>query len=182
MVYSSRVILSLYDPEWPVWFAQLRRLIAGRLGIPESTIHHVGSTAVPGLIAKPVIDMDIEIPSYDGFPAVSAGLRDLGYEDRGDLGIKDRIAFDRRDSMVPYCAPRRGWIDHHLYVCPSESRELKRHLAFRNILMKNPKAREAYSELKKALEIEAKGERAAYVALKEERARAFIENLIEGKP
>jgi GrpB-like predicted nucleotidyltransferase (UPF0157 family) len=175
------LILSLYDPEWPAWFSQLRQTICVRLGIAESSIHHVGSTAVPGLVAKPIIDMDIEIPSYDEYPEVVSGLRDLGYEDRGNLGIEDRMAFGRRDVMVPYCTPRRGWIDHHLYVCPSGSRELKRHLAFRDILMRDPKARGAYTALKKGIEIEAKGDREIYVALKEERARAFIEGLIEGK-
>jgi GrpB-like predicted nucleotidyltransferase (UPF0157 family) len=174
------VILHQHDPEWAAWFTQLRQVICAKLGIPAGSIHHVGSTAVPGLIAKPIIDMDIEIPDYEEFPAVSAGLQELGYEDKGDLEIKDRIAFGRRDPMVPYCTPKRGWIDHHLYVCPSFSLELKRHLAFRDALFRNPKARAEYAALKRSLEREARGERSAYVALKEERARKFIEGLSHG--
>ncbi len=175
----ARMILHQHDPEWASWFRQLRDVICARLGIPAASIHHVGSTSVPGLIAKPVIDMDLEIPDYDAFPAVAAGLAELGYENRGEMGIKDRISFGRKGPTVPYCTPRRGWIDHHLYVCPSFSLELKRHLAFRDALWKNPAARAEYAELKKGLEIEAKGDRQTYVDLKEIRARSLIEGILD---
>ena len=158
----------------------MRDVICGKLGIGPETVHHVGSTSVPGLVAKPIIDMDIEIPDYGALPGIAAGLEELGYVNQGEKGIADRIAFRQRDAMVPYCTPRRGWINHHLYVCPSYSRELRRHLAFRDALMRNPAARARYAELKRALEREAGGDRAAYVALKEERARPFIEGLIDG--
>jgi GrpB-like predicted nucleotidyltransferase (UPF0157 family) len=174
------MILALHDPEWAVWFSRLREVICSRLGLPRSALHHVGSTSVPGLAAKPIIDMDLEIPGYEVFDEISGKLQTLGYADRGDLGIPDRISFSRRDPTVPYCTPRRGWIDHHLYVCPSHSRELKRHLAFREVLLRNPKAREEYAALKRGLEAEAMGERKIYVALKEERARLFIDGLLNG--
>ena len=172
------MILSLHDPEWFTWFSLLRDVICSALGVPHASLHHVGSTSVPGLIAKPIIDMDLEIPDYNAFPGISAGLQKLGYVDAGDKGIPDRISFDRPDAMVPYCSPRRGWIHHHLYVCPAFSKELQRHLAFRNILMKDPKARDEYARLKRALESEARGDRQTYVDMKEERARPFIDGLL----
>lgn len=172
------MILVPYDPQWKDWFEALRKVLSQALGISEARIHHVGSTSIPGLISKPILDIDLEIPDYGEFPKVSSSLSTLGYTDNGDQGIKDRIAFKRKDDTVPFCAPTREWINHHLYVCPSDSQELLRHIRFRDGLLRDPVARMEYARIKKEIEAESDGDRKKYALIKETRARAFVEGVL----
>jgi GrpB-like predicted nucleotidyltransferase (UPF0157 family) len=82
-------------------------------------IHHVGSTSVPGLSAKPIIDLDIEIASYEMFTQVCEKLAEAGWRYEGNYGIEEREAFKPAKPL--------DFMAHHLYVCPSNSAELKRH-------------------------------------------------------
>ena len=104
-------------------------------------IEHVGSTSVPGLPAKPIIDMDVVIESEDQLEDVAARLAAIGYEPRGDLGVTGRYAF-----KSPAGSP-----DHHLYVCARDSAELLRHLKFRDYLRGHPEQAAAYGRLKQSL-------------------------------
>ena len=103
-------------------------------------IEHVGSTAVPGLSAKPIIDLDVVIRDSSAFHAAAAALEAIGYQHEGDLGIAGREAFryDGKDHLQK----------HHLYVCAQDSAELKRHLAFRDYLRTHPEAVREYSRVK----------------------------------
>ncbi len=92
-------------------------------------IHHVGSTSVPGMPAKDIIDMDIECP-VGSMRAVIAALGKLGYEHEGDKGITGREAF----RPVPG-APAENLPPHHLYACEESAPELHKHLAFRDFLI-----------------------------------------------
>ena len=103
-------------------------------------IEHVGSTSVEGMSAKPCIDIDVIIEDYSVFDAVVSRLGTIGYIHEGDLGIKDREAF--KYSNKPHLQM------HHLYVCPSYSEELHRHLTFRDFLRDNPEAVGKYSSVK----------------------------------
>src|SRR6266567_3992999 len=78
---------------WPAVFAQLRDHIANALRPLATRIEHVGSTAVPGLAAKPIIDLDVVIATRDDLPAVIERLHPLGYRHEGDLGVPGREAF-----------------------------------------------------------------------------------------
>lgn len=168
-----------YDSNWPESFLALSERIGSALNGLIIDIHHVGSTAIPGIIAKPIIDLDIVIANYEVFPAVSAKLATLGYVDQGDKGILDRISFKRIDETVPYGVPVLPWIDHHLYVCPAFSMELKRHIAFRDYLRRHEDARLEYCRIKLSIEAEVGGERKAYADLKETRAKAFVEAVLQ---
>jgi GrpB-like predicted nucleotidyltransferase (UPF0157 family) len=129
-----------YDPAWPDVFTSLRERIRPAVEDLALAIEHVGSTAVPGLAAKPVIDLDVVVRRS----AVPEGIRrlaGLGYEPRGDLGIPDREAF-----RPPPGSPR-----HHLYLCPVDSRALANHLTIRDHLRSHPAAARAYAELKRSL-------------------------------
>jgi GrpB-like predicted nucleotidyltransferase (UPF0157 family) len=85
-----------YNPEWPSWFQKIKFLIESRLdGIPH-TIEHVGSTSIPSMTAKPVIDVDIVVEEQK-FPVVKERLAKLGYFHQGDLGFPGRDAFDLRN-------------------------------------------------------------------------------------
>jgi GrpB-like predicted nucleotidyltransferase (UPF0157 family) len=130
-----------YDAQWPEQFREIQgRLWAAISGL-AIRIEHVGSTSVPGLAAKPVIDIDILIDSRDRLPAVVARLAELGYEHRGDLGIPDRDAFRPPDGPPP----------HHLYVCPAESLALRNHLVFRDHLRHHSEDAAEYAALKSRL-------------------------------
>ena len=140
-----------YDPQWSLVFTELGRAIETTLGNLALSIEHVGSTSVPGLAAKPIIDLDVVIESNARLPDVIQSLAVLGYVHEGDLGIAGREAFARQGQDVPRDGTGRTWLNHHLYVCVQDSSELKRHLAFRDYLRKNPDAVRAYSELKRQL-------------------------------
>ena len=141
-----------YDSQWPLIFAELRRVIETALGGLALSIEHVGSTSIPGLAAKPIIDLDVVIESEALLPHVIQSLSGLGYVHRGDLGIAGREAFGREDHIdVPRDGTGRSWPDHHLYVCAQDSVELARHLAFRDFLRVNPDEASAYYRLKREL-------------------------------
>jgi GrpB-like predicted nucleotidyltransferase (UPF0157 family) len=153
-----------YDARWPMAFAALRDNLAGVLGPLALRIEHVGSTAVPGLPAKSVIDIDVVIATREDLPRVIAGLRTLGYQHEGDLGIPGREAF----------ASPAGTSAHHLYVCTADSPELARHITFRDYLRSNPGQASAYADLKRALARQFRTDRDAYSRGK----TAFIERAL----
>jgi GrpB-like predicted nucleotidyltransferase (UPF0157 family) len=125
----------------------------------------MGSTAVPGLAAKPVIDIDVLLKSASDLPLVIQRLASIGYVHRGDLGVTGREAF--------YAPP--GSPKHHLYVCPPESQEYRRHLALRDYLRAHSAEAAAYGNLKRSLAARFRDDRAAYLAGKGE----FVESLLQ---
>ena len=137
---SKPVIVCPYDPRWPEAFARIRQELEAALGELITAIEHVGSTSVPGLAAKPIIDIDVVIPDASVFPEVVHRLHDIGYLHEGDLGIKDREAF--RYESKPHLQ------QHHLYVCPQSSQELHRHITFREYLRNHPEEAKVYGAVK----------------------------------
>jgi GrpB-like predicted nucleotidyltransferase (UPF0157 family) len=162
---ASPIIVVDYDPHWPRTFEILRSPLAEALGGLAAAIEHIGSTAVPGLAAKPIIDIDVLLKSAADLPLVIQRLASLGYAHRGDLGIAGREAF---------AAPSGAHV-HHLYVCPPESQEYRRHLALRNYLRTHSAEAAAYSKLKRSLAARFREDRSAYFAGK----REFIELLLQ---
>ena len=137
---TANVIVVPYDTVWKSAFEDIKREIENALGDLIIGIQHVGSTSVEGLSAKPCIDLDVIIKDYTVFDLVVQKLADIGYVHEGDLGIKDREAFRYTDKPHLY--------KHHLYVCPQYSRELHRHITFRDFLRSNPEALKAYAKVK----------------------------------
>lgn len=135
------IVVVDYDAAWPGAFERLRAAIWPAVRDAAEAIEHVGSTAVPGLAAKPIIDLDIVVRSGAEVPAAVARLAALGYAHRGNLGIEGREAFDGPP----------GPDVHHLYVCPRDSAALANHVAVRDYLRAHPDAAREYGELKKAL-------------------------------
>lgn len=143
---TAKVTVLPYDGKWKTGFEDIKREIEAAVGDIIIGIEHVGSTSVVGLSAKPCIDIDVVIEDYSVFSAVAGGLARIGYIHEGDLGIKDREAF--KYSCKPHL------LNHHLYVCPKDSRELYRHITFRNFLRSNPDAAAKYGRIKeKAAEL-----------------------------
>lgn len=143
-----------YDPRWPIQFDQLHNLLWPAVSHLATSIEHVGSTAVPGLPAKPIIDVDIVIPTRDSLPAITAALASLGYQHRGNQGIPDRDAY-RLDEPIR---------TQHLYVCPAGSLPLHNHLVLRDHLRANDADRDAYAQLKQALAIQFPTDIDSYIA------------------
>jgi GrpB-like predicted nucleotidyltransferase (UPF0157 family) len=143
------VVIVPYDPAWPLIFEGLRDVYASALGRLALAIEHVGSTAVPGLAAKPIIDVDVVIPSRDVLSEVIRRLATLGYRHQGDLGVPGREAFTREGvDEVPRDGTGRRWPAHHLYICASDGDELRRHLQFRDWLRTHPVSAAEYGRLK----------------------------------
>ena len=137
---TKHVVVEKYDPEWKTDFEAIRQELEPVLDGLILSIEHVGSTSVPGLSAKPIIDADIVIPDDAALPLVVARLSSIGYVHEGDLGIPGREAFTYGDK--PHLR------EHHLYVCPKNSPELRRHVAFREYLRAHPDAVAEYSRVK----------------------------------
>jgi len=148
MVTQKPIIIEQYNEEWPRAFNIIESILLHKLNGLALQIEHVGSTSVLNLAAKPIIDIDVVIESMQYLPAVISKLEELGYIYEGDLGIKNREAFARKDVFVPYDSEGGVKYEHHLYVCNKESEELKRHIMFRNILRKYPLLVSEYTNLK----------------------------------
>ncbi|MYD98694.1 MAG: GrpB family protein [Gammaproteobacteria bacterium] len=120
-----------YTEDWANGFREIARILYAIL--PRGCrVHHVGSTSVPGMPAKDIIDIDIEYPQ-DSMREVIERLSEAGYDHRGNRGVPMREAFAPRDGT--HMAPLST---HHLYACESGSSPLRDHLAFRDYLLAHP--------------------------------------------
>jgi GrpB-like predicted nucleotidyltransferase (UPF0157 family) len=149
---AEPVVVVPYDPTWPVTFALLRDRLTPVLAELAVGIEHVGSTAVPALDAKPIIDIDVVIRHDDDVPKVADRLATLGYARLGDLGIIGREAF-----RAPQDLPR-----HHLYVCAAGAATLQAHLTLRDALRADAGLASEYATLKRVLAERYRDDRDAY--------------------
>ncbi|HEU4452483.1 MAG TPA: GrpB family protein [Longimicrobium sp.] len=139
-LHSGRVIVAPYDPAWAEEFAAERARLMAALGGAPCVIEHVGSTSVPGLAAKPIIDiMGGRPPESDLDPYVQA-FTGAGYEYRGEYGIPGRHYFVRDDAA--------GARTHHLHLVALDSEHWVRHIAFRDALRADAGASARYAALK----------------------------------
>lgn len=141
-------LIEPYNPGWKTAFDQLKAVLLTALHIPDLAIEHVGSTAIPGLCAKPVLDIDIVLPDGDLLSTISQRLESLGYINRGDQGIPGRYAFRQSSLRTPLFPGADVWQEHHLYVCIDGSLSLKNHLVFRNALLQDAGLVKEYTDLK----------------------------------
>jgi GrpB-like predicted nucleotidyltransferase (UPF0157 family) len=176
------VVVVPYDPAWPAEFEALRAVLAAALGEVARAIHHVGSTAVPGLPAKPIVDLDVEIASPVHLADCIRRLGHLGYRAVGELGIAGREAFDREGPDVPRNGSGRSWPDHHLYVCASDGAELRRHLLLRDFLRSNPVRAAEYARLKQTLAVRHRDGRDGYTEGKSELIESMLAEALRARP
>ena len=132
-----------HDPLWRDAFEAEAKLVAAALGDNVAAVHHVGSTAIPDIYAKPVIDLLVEVLDIAGVDARSPAMESLGYEVMGEYGIPGRRYFRKDD--------REGVRTHHIHAFESGSAEVERHLAFRDYMTAHPLDAQRYSELKRKL-------------------------------
>ena len=137
---TGRVVVLPYDARWKSDYKSIKTEIEAAIGNLIVGIEHVGSTSVEGLSAKPCIDIDVIIQDEAVFNAVVKELEKIGYIHEGNLDIEGREAF--RYTGKPHLQT------HHLYVCPQRSKELHRHITFRDYLRSHPAAVKKYSAVK----------------------------------
>jgi GrpB-like predicted nucleotidyltransferase (UPF0157 family) len=162
---SNPVVIQDYDPAWPGTFSKLATMLRSTLGNLVSTVEHIGSTSVPGLAAKPIIDLDVVLNSPADLPEAIRLLASIDYVHEGDLGIASREAFHSAPGQSP----------HHLYVLSAGAAELRRHLAFRDALRADKILRDRYGALKMVLAKAHPNDRGAYTEAK----AAFIASVID---
>jgi GrpB-like predicted nucleotidyltransferase (UPF0157 family) len=137
----SPVVVADYDEAWATLFEQIARPVRDAVADLGAEVEHIGSTSVPGLAAKPVIDIDVAVCSAEDVPTAIERLRALGYVYQGDKGIAGREAF-----MWP-----PGAKPHHLYVVVAGSQPHADHVHFRDYLRQHPDVARDYAALKKNL-------------------------------
>ena len=163
---DTRVIhLAPHDPAWSAAFQREASAIAAALAELPIDVHHIGSTAIPGIVAKPVIDMLGVVPSVAALDTHAHRLVELGYTALGEYGIPGRRYY-RRD------APD-GTRTHQLHVFAAGSREIERHLDFRDWLRASPTDAAAYERLKQDLAARCANDMRAYSEGKTEFVRAI---------
>lgn len=132
-----------YDPGWSASYEAEAARIRAALGTLVVAVHHIGSTAVPGLAAKPTLDILLEVESVATLDAGSDAMERLGYVPRGESGLPGRRFF-RKDAET-------GERTHHVHAWERGAAEIERHLALRDYLRTHPDEARAYGELKLAL-------------------------------
>jgi GrpB-like predicted nucleotidyltransferase (UPF0157 family) len=159
----STIVIVEYDPAWPSRFASLAAAVTAALGPVLVRVEHVGSTAVPGLPAKPIIDLDAVVRTAD-VPEAIGRLAAVGYVHLGERGVAGREAF----------ATPAGAAPHHLYVCPIGSPSLAEHLRFRDALRADGRLAAEYGRLKRHLAARFARDREGYCEAKTGFIRAIL--------
>lgn len=166
---SKTVRIVSYDPRWPALFREEAERITAAVaeaGLPPLDLEHVGSTAVPGLAAKPILDMAGGRDPSDAGTAYVAALEGAGYVYRGESGVPGRDFF------------RKGAVrSHHLHLVEKGGSEWSRYLGLRDALRSDPVLREQYASLKHALAERYPRDREAYI----EGKSRFIDSVV-GRP
>jgi GrpB-like predicted nucleotidyltransferase (UPF0157 family) len=130
-----------YDPAWPITFEEIQRRIEPALTEVALVVEHVGSTAVPDLAGKPIVDLDVVVTNTSQVPIAIERLGALGYEHQGDLGVAGREAF-RPPADGPY---------HHLYVVVAGSQPHRDHIDLRDYHRGHSDEAERYAERKREI-------------------------------
>ena len=146
--------LAEHDPDWVHQFQRAAALIVAATGIPEERVQHVGSTSVPDLIAKPILDINVGILPSDDVEVVVARLVELGYIDRGEGegGIGRLLVWESAPDVRTT----------HVHLQPFDSRWWRGDLQFRDALRADTELRRRYARLKSELAQQFADDRRAY--------------------
>ncbi len=140
---SMDIVVVAHDPMWSRKFESEATLVSEVLGSAAVGIHHIGSTAIPSIFAKPIIDILVEVTSLVAVDRRAESLEAHGYEAKGEFGIPGRRYF-RKDNAA-------GIREYQVHAFAADSGEVDRHLAFRDYLRSHPVVAEKYSQLKREL-------------------------------
>jgi GrpB-like predicted nucleotidyltransferase (UPF0157 family) len=137
-----RITVVPHDTRWSELFQEEAEALTAIFGAEVVAIHHIGSTAIPGIYAKPIIDILVEVQDIDRIDAFNSEMSERGYLPRGEFGIPGRRFFIKgtEESRT-----------HHIHMFQTGNPEFERHLAFRGYLRAHPEEAQAYSRLKRDL-------------------------------
>jgi GrpB-like predicted nucleotidyltransferase (UPF0157 family)/RimJ/RimL family protein N-acetyltransferase len=139
---QRRVEVTAYDPHWVAAFRQEAALLKSVFGDQALAVHHIGSTSVPGLPAKPVIDLLLEVRDIQAVDSYNEHMRGLGYEPHGEYGLPRRRYFPKSIAGKRFS---------HVHTWQTLDPEIERHLSFRDYLIAHPQRSSAYGHLKEDL-------------------------------
>lgn len=147
------IAITDYNEAWPKWFSEIRDCLYTELAdeVGAFAVEHIGSTAVPGLVARPLLDLCVVVSEASDMPSLMGGLERLGYihqEVQGGPGLE---AFRRRGPDVPFLEHKRDFSPHNLYASIGGTRELGNCLTFRDHLNHDADDRTAYAKIKSDL-------------------------------
>lgn len=160
-----RIQMVPYNPEWRQEFAWEAAQLTNTLGENVVAVHHIGSTAIPNIYAKPVLDLLLVVRSVEALDDKQSEIEAQGYEARGEYGIPGR-RFYRRDNS-------QGDRTHQIHAFEVGSPQIARHLAFRDYVIAHPDTAQAYSDLKRTLAAQHPNDIEAYMDGKD----AFIQEI-----
>ena len=169
-----------YDPAWPDEFSREASNITRALGSFAITLQHIGSTSIPGIWAKPIIDLLGSVEQIEECDGHNATFASLGYEPMGEFGIAGRRYFRKITAA--------GVRTHHLHVFQVGSPQIARHLAFRDFLRAHPVHARAYAALKRKLAAQFPHDldgycdgKDAFIREMDAKAATWVERLGEGR-
>lgn len=166
---QDKIEIADYDPSWPEFFQKEKGLLQKALGaFAGIAIEHFGSTAVPGLAAKPIIDIMVAVESWEQWPRLIEPIQNLGYGFWPD-NLKDNEMFFVK-GMPPYGERRT----HHVHVYDFQGIRWKKELAFRDYLRAHLDEAKRYGVLKRELAAKYPTEREAYTQAK----TAYIQDIL----
>jgi GrpB-like predicted nucleotidyltransferase (UPF0157 family) len=139
----SRIVVVPHDPRWRERYDRESARVAQALAPHFRAAHHIGSTAIPTIHAKPIVDLLIEVDDVKAVEARNAAMAALGYEVMGEFGIAGRRYYRKDDE--------HGVRVFHVHAFATGSPEIDRHLAFRDYLIAHPEPAAEYSDLKQKL-------------------------------
>ena len=167
-VRRDRLVLVTYSPEWSGTYRREASLIRKTLGRQFIDLEHIGSTAVPGTVTKPIIDILGMVKNLKGMARHRRKIESIGYTWKGAAGLRGRRYFTRNSEDDRVCF-------FHLHCYQADDIEIERYLLFRDYLRKHPKAVEEYNRVKRQLKRKFKHDRLSYT----EGKTKFITGIVE---
>ncbi len=153
-----RIEIVAYDPDWVNQYQKEAEKLKAVLRPQLVAIHHIGSTAIPNIKAKPVIDILVQVREIARVDDFNDAMIQLGYEPKGENGIAGRRYFRKRHGEQH---------THHVHIFQQGNSEIKRHIDFRDYLKTHPKTAEAYGQSKEDLARKFRYDSLSYVDGKE---------------
>jgi len=163
-----------HDPGWSALFASERDTLQHRLADLVTDIQHVGSTAVPDLPAKPILDIALAIPALDLIPVIAEKLTEICYIYHGDTGEDGGHLFIKESEVDTRTV--------HLHVVEISDRQWVNYLAFRQALREDESLRSRYAEIKLDLARQYANDRESYTSAKDEFIRGVLDQTVSGSP
>ena len=173
---AGPVRIVAYDSRWPARFEEERARILAAIGEMVVAVEHIGSTSVPGLAAKPTVDMMVALRDLSGVERTIAPLEAIGYTYKyvEDFGPPGWHYFSRRDTSID--------LGYHIHITEVGSDFWREHLAFRDFLRAHPETAAQYAEVKRGLAGEHGSDRIGYCSAKTDFILAIVHKALSGQP